>query len=75
MKAMVKRRQVELEATVGFGMTPLHWAAVKGHLPGVQYLCEKVIDKETANASDWTPLHHASICGHLPVGSTCAIRG
>ena len=38
VKAMVERTQVELEASDGSGMTPLHYAADNGHLPVVQYL-------------------------------------
>ena len=40
VKAIVERTQVDMEATGEWNRTPLHWAALKGHLPVVQYLCE-----------------------------------
>jgi len=38
------------------GMTSLLWAADKGHLPVVQYLCVKAADKEARASDGWTPL-------------------
>ena len=38
VRAMVERTQVDLEARDDDGRTPLLWAAMKGHLPVVQYL-------------------------------------
>ena len=64
---MVERTQVDLEAMDKSGWTPLHYAAYRGHLPVVQYLCEQGADKEARNRYEMTPLHGAEPRGHLPV--------
>jgi len=67
VKAVVERTKVELEARGEYGRTPLHSAALEGHPPVGQYLCEGGADKEARDVNDWTPLHLAAIDGHLPV--------
>ena len=72
VKAMVERTPVDLEARVDEdededGKTPLHWAAYRGHLPVVEYLCEHGADKEARDAYGMTPLHFAACSGYLPV--------
>ena len=67
VKAMVKRTQADMEARDGSDRTPLHWAALEGHLPVKQYLCEDGADKEARGERDWTPLHYATTYRHIPV--------
>jgi len=57
---VVERSQVNLEAMSEFGCTTLQWAAHKGHLPVVQYLCGQGVDMETRSLSGMTPLHLAT---------------
>ncbi len=67
VKAVVERTQVDLGAIDDDGKTPLHFAAVNGHLPVVQYLCEQGADKEARDDSGRTPLYQAAFNCHLPV--------
>ena len=47
------------------GTTPLHYAAHRGLLPVVKWLCEKRGSMVTVcNANDKTPMHLASERGH-----------
>ena len=39
VRAIVERTQVDLKERDEHDVTPLLWAAHRGHLPGVQYLC------------------------------------
>jgi len=76
VKAVDERTQVSLETRGEYGKTPLHSAAVRGHLPVVQYPCEQGGDKEARDVSDWTPLHMAALNGHLSLWcSTCVNWG
>ena len=70
VRTMVERRtQEELLAGRGSKLndTPLHCAALAGHLPVAQYLCEQGADKEARDYADETPLHSAAEGGHLHV--------
>ena len=65
VRAMVERTQVDLEERDQYGRTPLLKAAMKGHLPVVQYLCEQGADMEVGSNGNWTPLHGAALNGHF----------
>ncbi len=67
IKVMVERTQVDLEARDREDRTPLHWAALFGHLPALQYLCEQGADKDARGDHDLTPLHWVAYRGRLPV--------
>jgi ankyrin repeat protein len=48
------------------GMTPLHWAAIGGHLETVQLLIESgAKPADSKNVDGWTPLHYATGVGNL----------
>jgi len=55
------------EARGGYGCTPLHLAAIDGHLPVVLYLCVHGADTEERDVYGMTPLHYAEDNGNLSV--------
>lgn len=58
------------------GMTPLHWAAYLGWLPGVKALCDvKGIDLNRGYCNGHTPLHLACSVGSSAVVSRLLSRG
>ena len=69
VKAVVERTQVGLEgARVDNDKnTPLLFAAERGRLPVVQYLCEQAADKEMSDGEGRTSLQLAKSNDHLPV--------
>jgi len=48
-------------------MTPIHYAAQRGHLSVVEYLVNQKADINARAKDDWTPLHYAAENGHLSV--------
>ena len=49
------------------GDTPLHMAAIDGHLEVCRLILENVQDKNPCNISGATPLTHAVNNGHLEI--------
>ncbi|XP_039710417.1 ankyrin repeat domain-containing protein 66 isoform X2 [Pteropus medius] len=47
--------------------TPLHWAAIKGHMEGMQLLIEYGARPCLVTDVGWTPAHFAAESGHLNV--------
>jgi ankyrin repeat protein len=61
------RQTVDLEAEDSDSRTPLHWAALYGHLEVVQCLVEAGGNPRSIDREQRTPLHLASSNGHLRV--------
>ncbi|KAL5331401.1 hypothetical protein ACEPPN_000931 [Leptodophora sp. 'Broadleaf-Isolate-01'] len=58
----------KVDSTDSYGRTPLHWAAMNGHIEVVKQLLEKGANVAVANSSGgWTPLHQATWNGHVEV--------
>ena len=58
----------DVHAATNAGETPLHEAAICGHLKICEILVENLVDKTpAADNSGWTPLHCAALHGHLEV--------
>lgn len=55
-----------------FAWTPLHIAAVDGHLPVAQLLVEHGVDVGKADSSGWTAKEHAALRGHLAIAELLA---
>lgn len=49
------------------GRTPLHLAAIRGHMTIVRTLVTKGANKNAKDSDENTPLHHASEFGHHEV--------
>ncbi|KAJ4306986.1 Glycerophosphocholine phosphodiesterase [Collariella sp. IMI 366227] len=50
-----------------YAWTPLHVAAVDGHLPVAQLLVDAGADVGKLDSSGWTAKEHAALRGHLPI--------
>lgn len=54
-------------AEKSFAWTPLHIAAVDGHLAVAQLLVDAGADVHRLDSSGWTAREHAALRGHLPI--------
>ena len=50
-----------------FNFTPLHWAALNGHLSVVEYLVNQKADINGKTENGSTPLHYAAQYRHINV--------
>ncbi|KAL2130529.1 hypothetical protein VTI74DRAFT_6270 [Chaetomium olivicolor] len=55
-----------------FAWTPLHIAAVDGHLSVAQLLVDAGADVDKLDSSGWTAKEHAALRGHLPIARLLA---
>ncbi|KAK3344412.1 Glycerophosphoryl diester phosphodiesterase family-domain-containing protein [Lasiosphaeria hispida] len=55
-----------------FAWTPLHIAAVDGHLSVAQLLVDAGADADKVDSSGWTAKEHAALRGHLPIARLLA---
>ncbi|KAK3947784.1 Glycerophosphoryl diester phosphodiesterase family-domain-containing protein [Pseudoneurospora amorphoporcata] len=63
-----KEQKANLElAEKNFAWTPLHIAAVDGHLGVAQLLVDAGADVEKLDSSGWTAKEHAALRGHLEI--------
>ncbi|KAH8842435.1 hypothetical protein MCOR27_005767 [Pyricularia oryzae] len=55
-----------------FAWTPLHIAAVDGHLSVAQLLVDAGADVDKPDSSGWTAKEHAALRGHMPIARLLA---
>jgi uncharacterized protein (TIGR02996 family) len=60
-------RRFRADAVSLAGDTPLHQAAIHGHLQVCRLLLQRGANPEAPDRGAWTPLHHAAAAGHGPV--------
>ncbi|KAL8282362.1 hypothetical protein RB597_009867 [Gaeumannomyces tritici] len=66
-----QRADLEL-AEKSFAWTPLHIAAVDGHLSVAQLLVDAGADVDKGDSSGWTAKEHAALRGHMPIARLLA---
>lgn len=69
-----QKANIEL-AEKSFAWTPLHVAAVDGHLPIVELLIEAGAEINQLDASGWTAREHAALRGHMNIARRLAEVG
>ena len=66
-------QKADLElAEKSFAWTPLHIAAVDGHLSVAQLLVDAGADVDKGDSSGWTAKEHAALRGHMPIARLLA---
>eukprot|EP01059_Diplonema_ambulator_P010995 TRINITY_DN2098_c0_g1_i10.p1 TRINITY_DN2098_c0_g1~~TRINITY_DN2098_c0_g1_i10.p1 ORF type:complete len:477 (+),score=129.28 TRINITY_DN2098_c0_g1_i10:185-1615(+) len=56
------------------GKSPLHYAARAGHVPLIEDLVKKGVDRDVRDMYGLTPLHYASMTSHATSACVCLIR-
>ncbi|KAM5357706.1 hypothetical protein ACJZ2D_015991 [Fusarium nematophilum] len=69
------RNILVVDATDGYGRTPLQWAALRGHEAVARLLLEAGADKEAKDDDDRTPLHWAAENRHEAVARLLLEKG
>lgn len=75
VRALVEADAVLLDARDGDGLTPLHRAALGGHVEIAEYLLDSGADISAVDAQNRTPLHHAAFEGHAACVELLIDRG
>lgn len=66
-------QKTDLElAESSFAWTPLHIAAVDGHLSVAQLLIDAGVEVDKPDSSGWTAKEHAALRGHMPIARLLA---
>jgi len=64
---LLSQPDIEVDPTSTINRTPLHLAAIRGHMPVVRALVSKGANKNAKDFDENTPLHYASEFGHFEV--------
>ncbi|KAK4198489.1 Glycerophosphoryl diester phosphodiesterase family-domain-containing protein [Triangularia verruculosa] len=68
-------QKADIELTEkAFAWTPLHIAAVDGHLPVVKLLVEAGAEVDRPDSAGWTAREHAALRGHMPIAHFLAAQ-
>jgi ankyrin repeat protein len=65
----------DVNAKDNYGITPLHWASLTGHVQVFNELLEHEADIEAKDTDGETPLHNACCNGHVAVVNELLSRG
>lgn len=65
----------DVHAKVKHGATPLHFAAVQGHVTAVQVLLDSAAQIDAQDSAGMTPMHRAAVNGKIEVIRTLLSRG
>jgi hypothetical protein len=67
VKRLLSIRNINVNVKDRFGETPLHDAALNGHIEIARLLLQNGVDVNAKNHANWTPLHYAALRGHVDI--------